>query len=625
MRSILIEYLRFGSFQTGALRGGDQYILAHKDLSVKQVTTPIDQEELLDTLTDYLDYQSDISADEKWKVIVEISKVIKDLFIDIAGFGYKNCQLDVVLNPSELGVLPFELLLDDNEVPWFADAEKNIAITRRVRLDQMEESFSWPFIPKILFVYAHGGFQEVPFGEHRAAFNSALGRWGGADNKKVFQMLPESTFEELSAELKANDKPGEQYTHVHILAHGDQILNNKKVYKSEYGIKFGKGDLPATNTLAIKDLFESLAVKPFLVNYMICNGANFSNPLKADKNPVQVTHQAGVPIVLGSQYPLSMPGSVSITKMLYRELFNGEDIRQILINIRTYLFKEKEVYHDWISLVSYIRLPEGYNDYLYKVTLSLEMQKMKSAKNKTDALLLKAEIEDDDFAGVKFDLTTSIAALEKKFKEIEEDPKYQNEALENLGLLGSAYKRLAELYFFMRFRKKKDTIADEKDALQKALQYYKKASQRNLSHHWSVVQYISLDIILNKELSDADYWYTARSAANLAIADNKDDVYAYGSLLELFFLDASPEEHNEALINKTLTGMIDACNKVQQGTYSLETTWSQLNRYKTWWIPANGCQITQAYLVNNGTVLDNVLERLRTAIDDYGKLPPGKG
>jgi hypothetical protein len=562
-----------------------------------------------------LRYKSDISAEEKWKIIVEISDVIKTFFINLKDFDYKNCQIDLVLSASELGLLPFELLLDDKQVPWFADASKNIAITRRVRLDQMEKSFAWPFTPRVLFVYAHGGFQEVPFERHQRAFNFALDKWGGIGNKKIFQMMEEPTFEAVCAELSAKDKPGIQYTHIHFLAHGAKIEDED--FGIEYGIKFGKGDSPTTNSLAIKDLFESLTVKPFLVNYMICDGANFSNPIKADKNPVQVTHKAGVPMVLGSQYPLSMDGSVRITNKLYAALFNGNDIREILTEIRADLFKKREEHHDWISLVSYIRLPEGYKDYLYKVVLSLEMQNLKSAKGKADALLLKNEVTDDDVIEVITSLKNSIAALEKKLKVIKSDPRYQNETLENLGLLGSAFKRLAELYFIMRQLKKIETTEDEKKALSQSLEYYKKASDTNLSHHWSLVQYISLDIVLNKQLSDEDYWFTARKATKQAIAENEHDVWAYGSLLELLFLDPSSMNQNQPLIDKALTDLENACYKAKEGTYALETTWCQLNRYKTWWTPGNGYQITNAYLVNNAAVLDSVLTGLQTAISGY--------
>ena len=72
----------------------------------------------------------------------------------------------------------------------------------------------------------------------------------------------------------------------------------------------------ATSAQEIRSLFEQLKAEnlPYMVNYMICDGANFSNGIKPDRNPVQATFSAGVPIVLGSQFPLSMNGSNIITE-----------------------------------------------------------------------------------------------------------------------------------------------------------------------------------------------------------------------------------------------------------------------------------------------------------------------
>src|SRR4030095_7868008 len=419
MKSILIEYLRLSNLDTGVLRGGDTYILAHMDYPVKQVTTPVDQNKLLDRLSDCLRYNSDIANEDKWKTIVEISDEIKNFFVDIDTLGCDDCQLDVVLNPSELSVLPFELLLNKNQLPWFADPDKKLSFTRRIRQNYLEKTFLWPFVPRILVIYSHGGFQEVPFDRHINAIDFALRKWGGKENDKIFKLLEEPTFETVAAELKQNDKPGKQFTHVHILAHGDLIQDRNKPHNFEFGIKFGNRETAPTPTQSIKELFEALETKPFVVNYMICDGANFSNPMKPDKNPVQVTHRAGVPIVLGSQYPLSMNGSTVITSMLYSSLFDGKDIREILSDIRQELFKKKEEHHDWISLVSYVRLPEGYDDYLYKAGLYCEMQNLKFSKSQADSYLDKKMINDDEFITIITRLTKSINSLEVKLKEIE--------------------------------------------------------------------------------------------------------------------------------------------------------------------------------------------------------------
>ena len=320
--------------------------------------------------------------------------------------------------------------------------------------------------------------------------------------------MEEPTFEEFVAVLKDRDKPGKFFTHIHILAHGGLILDATKPYDFEFGIVFGKAGALPTPTELIKDLWAGVSNKPFLVNYMICDGANFSNPMTSDKNPVQVTHKAGIPLVLGSQFPLSMPGSTVITKRLYSALFRGIDIREILYDIRIALFDLGPGMHDWISLVSYIRLPEGYNEYLFQASLRLLASELKYIRLQTEEYLNKNGINEDAFLTNRRLLLDSITLLEDKMKQIRGNKKYEREELENLGLLGSAYKRMAELYFIkmkINGQKTLEEITEQRNFLIKALGFYKQACDKNLSHHWSIVQYLSLDIVLNGKVTFPDY------------------------------------------------------------------------------------------------------------------------
>ncbi|HET9277301.1 MAG TPA: hypothetical protein VFN95_03925 [Flavitalea sp.] len=619
MNSVLIEYLRFNNLNTGVLRGGEPYILAHKNLPVRQVFTPVEQYDLLEKLGDCMRYHSEISNSDKWKTIIEISNQIKELFIDIQEFGYSNCQFDVVLNASELCLLPFELLLDDQEVPWFASAAKKISFTRRIRQSHLENTFSWPYTPRVLFIYSHGGFAQVPFDRHLNGFDYALKKWGGTSNEKVFRMLEQPSYHEIVTILKENDAPEKQFTHVHILAHGALIQDKLKPQNFEFGIMFGKGEENPTTTQSIKELFESLETKPFVVNYMICDGANFSNPLKPDKNPVQVTHRSGVPIVLGSQYPLSMEGSTRITNKLYAALFDGNDIREILCDIRQDLFKRKDEHHDWISFVSYVRLPEGYEDYLFKLALYCEMQNLRYVRKETDSYFVQnAIINEDTFEESLGILARSISSLEKKLSEIEGNPKYWEDTLENLGLLGSANKRLAELSF-LRDKLFKDAIPDsdkgiQRSELQKSLDYYKKGCDRNLSHHWSLVQFLSLDTALNGRITDSDYWFAAKRAIQTAITLNKNDGWAYGSLMELYLLDPRGKDSSFKTDIDMAVDKLIAIAKEKQNPFLLESTSAQISRYQTWWRPENGYFISPDLLVADMVLLEQINGRISEGI-----------
>jgi hypothetical protein len=614
MQSILIEYFRFDNLDEAVLSKGKRYLLAFKNQKVKEVITQESHLDLLNQLHDFLRYNAGISNDDKWKTIENISDKIKDIFIDLS--DYSDCQIDAVLNASELGLLPFELLLDNKSVPYFANENKKITFTRRLRQENFGNTFSVPVIPKVLFIYAHGAGVQVPFNHHLHELDKALEKWGGSGNNKIFKLLPEATFKELADELNANDSKEIQYTHIHILAHGALILNPAKPYEYEYGIAFGKKDEPVTPTKEVKKLFENLQNKPFLVNYLICDGANFSNAILPDKNPVQVTHKVGVPIVLGSQFPLSMNGSTLITKNLYKDLFEGKDIRKILFRIRKLLFDQKE-YHDWVSLVAYVRLPENYYDELNHVSLKCMMQNLTYLKSKTDEYLEKSKFVKDDFLDSMYGLSDCVKSLDEKLEEIKNDSKYQEEALENIGLLGSAYKRMAELYFIGAKIKDPVTEADieSKKALQKSLEYYRLACQKNLSHHWSLVQFLSLDVILNGQISDMGYWHAARTSIRNSTTVNPTDGWTYGSLIELLLLQTSSEEDKEEV--STAINTLIKIAKEEKNSFLLESTWSQLNRYKIWWNSDNGFNINKSLQVTDMIFLEALLKELRTAIDEF--------
>lgn len=610
MESALIEYFRFDEQDEGLLMGGKKYILAHQDLKVHEVTTPVNQRELLRGLAKYLRYGlEDQFKEEKLAFIHDLSEKIQSMFIDIDHFEYSDCQLDLVLNASELGLIPFELMLDKDKKPYFANKDKKLVLTRRQRLSSFENNFEWPFSPRLLFVYANGGGAEVPAKDHLYELKTAFAKWGNVDDPNFFRVLENPSFKEFSDAIKERDIEGKSFTHIHILAHGGKIEGD--FFDFEYGIVFGKDGTSPTPTQSIKELWSTVRNKPFLVNYMICDGANFSNPMTADKNPVQVTHLAGIPLVLGSQFPLSMEGSKMITKRLYAALLRGIDIREILWEIRIALFELGDNIHDWVSLVSYIRLPEGYHDILYKASLRLLMAELKYIRTETEKYLNNHNIDEDAFLTNRSKLLNCIALFEAKMTQIKGNKKYEQEALENLGLLGSAYKRLAELYFIkMKIFgfSNENEIAEQRKYLSKALDYYKQACDKNLSHHWSLVQYLSLDIVLNGKTTSVDYFYAAKRSIYIALENNPDS-WCYGSLLEWYLMhkNSTPNIREDVFI--ALTELINKA-KLEKDPYPLESTYNQITRYLTWWTPANNFNIGKDLVLSDLVLIPEILEKL---------------
>lgn len=617
MKSELIEYFRFGDTETGILAPGNHYILAQRDLPVLNVEVKQRQINLMAKLKETLRYDEPILTDKKNKAIQEISDFIKTIMVDLERLSsVDSYQLDVVLNAAELGLLPFELLLDKEGNPYFAVEEKQWVLTRRIRQNSFEKPFVWPVRPRVLFAYSHGGGRAVPYKDHLYQLDKALEKWGGIENKDVFTLLDNASFDEIESELKKADEKS-YYTHVHILAHGKKI--GEEIDEIEYGIALGKDDTEVAKTESVKELFEALVQKPLLVSYMICDGANFSNPLTPDKNPVLVTHKAGVPMVFGSQFPLSMDGSTVVTKNLFRSLFNGDDIRTILHSMRVELYKRGQEYHDWISLVSYLRLPEGYEDFLFKTALEYQMQDLRHIKSETDKFVGKKNIG-DDFLNRMAELKACVRFLEGRLKELQSNKKYEDELLETLGLLGSSYKRIAELYFI---KNKVDgalteqQATEQKESLDKSINYYKNASEKNLNHHWTLVQFISLDTVTGKKMSDSDAWFAARKAVNISLGKSPNS-WAYGSLIELLLLDPNPGADYKERINNAVNQLVKMSTQ-EKNDFPMESSWYQINRYREWWIKENGFEISEKLLARDNELLDNILKALKTGLENFKK------
>ncbi len=607
-----IEYLRFDNLEQGVLVAGKDYILSHEDHPVTVVKMLQDHITLLRDIDRCFQYNSPVSQEEKNEKIRELSALLKPLFVT-EHIERENTHVDLVLNAMELGLLPFELLLDDAGEPYFA-SEKKRTLTRRIRQKRKRSDFKIPAVPKMLFAYAHGKGLQVPFKNHQYYLDQALQKWGGIENFRVLKVLPEADFETLKNELRSNDTEESHYTHVHILAHGALILDAVSPYEMEYGIALGSAATPTSPIADFKDLFESLDHKPYMVNYMVCDGAHFLNPFKPDKNPVQVTHKAGVPIVLGAQFPLTMKGSEMITRKLYAGLFNGNDLRSVLHQIRRDLYKHNTDNHDWISLTAYARIPREYYRYQVPNDLEAKMQELKYARSLADKCTKTENFSQDAFLNIRKRLVDCIDGLENLLKNIIDDPAYDSQVLENLGQLGSAYKRLAELCFAYRKLNGQNCTQEEMEALQKARYYYKQACSKNLSHHWATVQYLSLETILSGGLCDWEYWNTAKVAIDCSIRKDGTDGWAFGSRLELLLLASLERKTDEPALLATAQKIAEIARQ-KNTPYLVASTRDQLLRYRNWWTKENGFPSNTTSAAIDTELIDTLLKSLMESKD----------
>lgn len=597
MQSHLIEYSRFNQLDTGVLGLGNVYLRAKASEPILEVRSPFDHEALLRTLGQ-LRYSTELSEAARWEVIKRLSDDIKAFFIDPETARESPVQWDLVFNAAELGLIPFEALLNDDGTPTFACKEPKIILTRRIRQNSLPAvKENWPVVPRVLFAYAGSGqgSSAVPYQEHISSLRKSLRPWLSVEmmeqsDNAVLTILPNVRFTQIEDDLVKAIADKKPYTHVHILAHGVRIE-----LPDGLGSEFGVALFRVASIEDFSDLFEKLQIKPFVVSYMICDSGNAGNAIIAKKNIVQVTHRAGVPVVIGSQLPLTFPGSVCIADQFYKAILNGEDVRNAVHQTRCALFTREETGHDWLSFIAYVRLPEGYESSLEQSLLSREMDALKTIRKDTERLIADEHTPKDRYESMFELLKERLNVLLNHIKNLNPGQTRTGLVEENAGMIGSCYKRLAELIFY-RDRNAVPNIRSrdqQVEYLMEALSWYRQAADNNLSHHWSVVQYLSLDRILHGGASYSEYKSSAKLAASKDVAHEEGarKIWAWGSLAELYLL--SPDEEwplVSALAKHAMEEFVKEAKFTVDPSSYLTSTSLQLARYVNWWVPENGYQ-----------------------------------
>jgi len=601
MHSQLIEFFRFGELDTGMLRAKDLYLVTSGNSPVRRVEIPIDHVEFIDLL-DQLRYGKQIDESTRLEALKELSRIVTGVVGELKQPA-APVQIDLVTNAAELSALPFELALDSAGRSAFAASDPPLVLTRRVRRESHGVRQEWWSEPRILFAVASpaGAGAAVPLDDHRKALRDALDPWIQPlrlenfpvvlrSDEKVLTTVEKASLEAIravGAQAKADKRP---FTHLHILAHGCLI---GKGLKARFGLTMHGSDggmvevTPEQLYAAIKEFAEDLTV----VTLAVCDGGNQANSIAGGASVAHALHSSGIEVVVGSQFPLTFPGSIRFTRTFYRELLCGQDVRDALHRARSDLYQLKDVGHDWASLVGYVQLPEDYVDRLRAVQLRAQLASLRTAQKWSDDLK-EHEIRDSNaYEEVAERLQERITNLQQLLK-LNGDQAGSGNKEENLGLLGSAEKRLAELYF------ERAALGDEperwtreaKEALSRAHARYKESATENLSHHWTGVQYLCLEAVLTGRIARIGHWHAFREAAETDSGRPEKDkrLWAPGSLAELYLL--APITGQEPRLDDARQQLVELVDRTRKhdDVFPIESTERQLKRYVDWWTKENG-------------------------------------
>jgi hypothetical protein len=539
-------------------------------------------------------------------------------------------HLRVVSSAAELALLPLELSLIP---PGCAGAGQSlllnmdppVCLTREVRQPPARVT-PWFEEPRILCVIASPPpFAPVPADYHVQALRRALAPWviGGAA-EEVRDSLDERITVLQGASLEAIRRACEErhYTHVHVLAHGGAYRDTGE---QQFGVILHDPDHSDRSvTVDAERLAQALRhrdasgrwLHPCVVTLATCHGGRAGSVVMPGGSVAHRLHLSGIPLVVASQFPLTMYGSVVFVDTFYRDLLLGEDPRLALHRTRM-LLQESPNRHDWASLVAYASFPPEFEAELYETRYRWSKQAIdrviQLAKRHTERLIAGAPRADgggdapargEREATVRhllLELDEHTARLEGTIPQavdlihdshLGRLGEYAREAAgrairsESLGLLASAAKQRAELLFRLR---KDAGDAEVRQFLVRARDRYREAVEADPGNHWVRCQYVALEAVLEGQLLEED-WQRARMEAEWklkAAGNDKERAWAHGTLAELELLRLlAPDEAIAAKAKGEALGHAHAVTLLVQPTdFARLSTRRQFERYVTWWMP----------------------------------------
>jgi CHAT domain len=620
LRTVTVELLRAGPRHNQLLSPLTQYLGICGDAPAGRVTLPYEHHDLEQRLQE-LNYRvvADDDRSRRERTLERTGTDMAEILSLVPGLsGALNSetersqtltQLRIVLSASELAMLPFEL----SKVPagigssggWLAlQARTPVCITRHIR-SVSAEGMRWPSNPRILFVVG----PETPFDRHRAALLAALAPWrdveGSVGDRLV--ILEQATLAGIAHAVTGAAQAKAPFTHVHILAHGAR-LDDADPY-SPIGValhdEVTSGRRLATALSSVTDLGVE---RPAVVMLATCESGRIADVRSPDASVAHDLHDQGIPLVVASQFPLSVDGSVPLVERFFAGQLRGEHPLVSLYDTRLLLHSLLgQSAHDWASIVVYEAFPSDLSEQLEELRYWQARRAQECALKRLEAIV--ARYGADPAHSPK--PTSGVAG--QRYAELVADAHGAGErlpdrgpyALECAGLRAAGYKRLAEVAFriavtpgvaaawreelFVQCLRSLDEARAEYWRATKAfLGPTSELTRRKANLHWLLGQVLSLDVVLGTPF-DATAWTAARFAAQIDTESPSVDTrsWAYVSLSELALLrladETLPPGERAAFAAKAIEAATHLVELLGRSSEQVTTTRRQFERYTNLW------------------------------------------
>jgi hypothetical protein len=556
-------------------------------------------------------------------------------------------HLRLVSSASELANLPFEIAISPPATPaegkhMLQDLNLPVVLTREIRRTRpIPIAWDRKLDTKILVIAAQPGFSTVPLKNHIRALRKGLEPWIGwppvgeeGESGRVDQTKARiRVLKDASIQKVYDICSKEQFTHIHILAHGGSF---ERSGEKRYGVILCDDKDPTkAHHVGGQELAQALQAEhkdgnqrstPVMVMLATCDSGAQGSVLTPGGSLAYDLHVAGIPWVLASQFPLSKHGSTILTRELYPRIWRGDDPRKALFEVRRILSSHVDRMHDWASLTIYASLPPNFDAQITQFFENQTKAAVETAMKRADNIS-KALAEDSRTDTVAKLGETKVKALEaeveitlKKVQDYlefwktrlpsDKDMSSRLSRAECYGICGSVNKRIALLY-------KPEIGAGEIEADEKknyiqhliqALCSYDQAIDQwatdQSKYHWAATQYLSLKAVLYWESQTKDrerkkYWPDDRDYARFAMAkelaskdsmhaeENRERAWACGTLAELEMLSKHYEASKRRQVKTIIKAVKEHCSNLIQHVgpddFAVNSTRRQFKRYLDYW------------------------------------------
>ena len=623
IRTVTVELLRAGPRHNQLVSPLTQYLGICGNSHAGRVTLPYEHSDLELRLQElrYCVFDRDDQA-RSVRVLEQTGRDVAKILAAVPGLsGNMSCEeeqtgtltnLRIVISASELAMIPFEaskIPSDEGSIAsWLAlQARSPICITRHIR-SVSAEGIVWPDRPRILFIA--GPDTDRPFEEHKRVLLKVTGPWckDATAIPEQLVILKDPSLATVANELHAAARAGKDFTHVHILAHGvrtdeDDRYSPVGLYLNENEGEGVIGGGRLASTLAVTT--ERGVNRPVVVTLASCDSGHNPDVRTTDASVAHHLHDQGIPLVVASQFPLSVEGSVLFTEMFYHGQLRGKHPLVSLYKVRLELHSRMEPdTHDWASLVVYEAFPSNLISQLEELRYRQARRALYLVLDRLEELAVK--VQDGHLPPGEPDIETRFENAIKDVEAASNDlPNTGSYALDCAGLRASAEKRIALADFRVvkapgvpedwrekRLGKSLRRMQRARDKYWIAAKWFIQPSvdtvQRKGNLHWVLGQVLSLDVLLGRPLDPALRMSASFAAkVDLDSPDEGKRAWAHVSLCELALLrlsdsNLSPDQR-EHYAGESLVHARRFLELLGRGSEQAFKTSRQFQRYVDWW------------------------------------------